>query len=458
MKPLSQKNEPGLLLAQVYSDLKNRLRPKQKSDMSMLLLRGLLLIIVVETVFLCIQMVAQNFSFFTDLLLVCALLALVFIVSLNLVLRVATPSRPQGVNVAELLEREVIPLDSTEVYSVLRDRVVLVTGAAGSIGSELCRQVLDYGPACLIALDSNETGLFDLAESLRGHPYAQHLCVQIDDIVDSKSMQQLFERQRPQVVFHAAAYKHVPLLERFPAHAVRTNALGTYHLCRLAQRYAVERFVFISTDKAAAPTSVMGMSKRVGEMVVQSLAAQPECATCFCAVRFGNVLGSRGSVVPIFKQQIEQGGPLTVTHPEATRYFMTIPEACGLVILTAAIALRGGLYMLDMGQPVRILDVARKMIRQHGLREGKDIQIVYTGLRAGEHMHEVLTSTQEALLPTTHNKIFCVQSDDALPVFGDMEHWMNYIEDNLPLFDEAELRAFLFGLVQRQEMIGSMQR
>ncbi len=235
--------------------------------------------------------------------------------------KIASPTphirNPYEINVANLLEREVVPLEMSEAYAALKGQVILVTGAAGSIGSELCKQLLNCEPELLIALDVNETGLFDLAEGLRSraHPQVARLYPFIGDITDVQRISRLFVEKRPTVVFHAAAYKHVPLLEQYPDLAIRTNTLATYHLCRLARQYEVAHFVFISTDKAAEPVSVMGASKRLGEMIVQSLANSPDGVTRFCAVRFGNVIGSRGSVVPIFAQQIEQGGPLTVTDP-----------------------------------------------------------------------------------------------------------------------------------------------
>src|SRR5260370_21068159 len=232
-----------------------------------------------------------------------------------------------GLNLIDLLERDVVSFQEPEIFAALKDQVILVTGAAGSIGSELCRQLLSYGPKAVIALDMNETGLFDLAESVHAHPNAACLHVSIGDITDMRELARLFAQERPKVVFHAAAYKHVPLLEQFPYQAVRTNILSTYRLCCLAREYEVERFVFISTDNAAEPVSVMGASKRIGELIVQAHAKITDSVTSFCAVRFGNVIGSRGSVVPIFTRQIEEGGPVTVTDPDATRYFMTIPEA-----------------------------------------------------------------------------------------------------------------------------------
>ena len=361
-----------------------------------------------------------------------------------------------GVNLSDLLEREIVPLQSAEAQALLKNQVILVTGAAGSIGSELCRQLLDYEPELVIALDTNETGLFDLAESLRHHPRAANLFPYIGDIRDAQAMSRLFTKVRPRIVFHAAAYKHVPLMEQFPDQAVHTNAIATYHLCRLAGERGVDRFIFVSTDKAAAPVSILGASKRAGELVVQSL-AQMECyQTRFCAVRFGNVIGSRGSVVPLFARQIESGGPVTVTDPEATRYFMTIPEACGLVITTAAIAEQGGLYMLDMGYPMRILDLAVKMLRLYGLREGRDIQIVFTGLRPGERLHETLVASDEELVSTVHDKIFSVVYTCGIPTSSTITQWMLSLDEALQSDRMAQLRDCLFEMVQVHELIAAI--
>ncbi len=380
------------------------------------------------------------------------LLSLLFLGCIKMLPRVGNARSMREINAACLLEREVVPLPTSQAHAVLKGQIILVTGAAGSIGSELCQQLLDYEPKLLIALDSNETGLFDLAESLRSHPYTANLYPYIGDITDVQRLSRLFAKEQPQIVFHAAAYKHVPLLEQYPDQAIRTNVLATYHLCRLAQEHKVTHFIFISSDKAAEPIGVMGASKRVGEMIVQTLAQSENCATCFCAVRFGNVMGSRGSVVPIFAQQIERGGPVTVTDPDATRYFMTIPEACGLVILTAAIAEPGGLYLLNMGSPVRILDLAIKMIRLRNLRVGRDIPIVYTGLRPGERLHETLVAANEELIPTVHRKIFCVTHRDCLPMLATVAQWIQTLDSDLQQESSTQLREHLFRIVREQEL------
>ncbi len=405
---------------------------------------------LITTLFLEVIAVLQIISgihlFFASIVLGGALSALLSLVCFKML----SPLRARlNINVEDLLERQMVPFEGTDMLTVLHGQVILVTGAAGSIGTELCRQLLGYAPAVLLALDTNETGLFELAESIRTHVYGTRMRLCIGDITDKDGLASLFAREQPTIVFHAAAYKHVPLLEQFPDQAVRTNILATYHLCRLAQEHKVERFVFISTDKAAEPVSVMGASKRVGEMIVQTLEQTPGCSTCFCAVRFGNVLGSRGSVVPIFSRQIEQGGPVTVTDPAATRYFMSIPEACGLVICAATMAVQGGLYLLDMGKAMRIMDLARKMIHLHGFVADRDISIVYTGLRPGERLHETLVAAGEELMPTEHSKIFCVIHKGALPTFAAVIQWIHMLEDSLRRGRRTQLREQLFKIVQQ---------
>jgi len=382
-----------------------------------------------------------------------SLLAILFLSCTKMLRLVVNATSAHNVNLADLLERDVVPLHSVDAYSMLKGQIVLVTGAAGSIGSELCHQLLNYEPKLLIALDTNETGLFELAQSLHIHPLASHLLLRIGDITDLKSMHHLFESKRPQVLFHAAAYKHVPLLEEHPDQAVRTNVLGTYHLCCLAREYQVERFVFVSTDKAAEPKSILGASKRVGEMLIQAMAQSPFGTTRFCAVRFGNVIGSRGSVVPVFSRQIEQGGSVTVTDVRTTRYFMTIPEACGLVILTATLVGHGELYLLDMGEPIRIVDIAKKMVHARGLRVGRDIPISYIGLRPGERLHETLVASDETLLPTSHHKIFCVDNTINVPTIDTMEGWIGILSERLLQLDHVRIRSCLFDIVHCSDQV-----
>ncbi len=309
----------------------------------------------------------------------------------------------QEVRIEDLLGRPVIQLEQAAVRALLAGKHVLVTGAAGSIGSELVRQLADMDVAQLTLVDIAESGLYDVQMELQGKGRAANLAVLVADVRDRTRMQEVFAVQRPQVVFHAAAYKHVPLMEAQPAEAVHTNVGGTRIVAELAAELGVERFVLISTDKAVNPTSVMGASKRIAEMVVGAIAK--EANTAFITTRFGNVLGSSGSVIPLFRKQIAAGGPVTVTHPQVNRFFMTIPEACRLVLEAAAMGKGGEIFVFDMGEPVRITDLAEKMIRLSGKEPGADIAIVYTGLRPGEKLYEELLATSENTLPTHHPRI-----------------------------------------------------
>ncbi|PYT33067.1 MAG: hypothetical protein DMF52_16365 [Acidobacteria bacterium] len=314
----------------------------------------------------------------------------------------ARVSQIRLVDLEDLLGRDVISLDSRSLRMALSGKRVLVTGAAGSIGRELARQIASHEPEQLIVLDRNENNLFYLEAELRDlHPLLELLPV-VGDVIDRKRMDQLFVQCRPHVVFHAAAYKHVPLMEQNAAEAVKNNVLATRGLAQTAYRSGVERFVYVSTDKAVRPTSVMGATKRLGERLVKSFDAG---RTRFIAVRFGNVLGSDGSVIPTFRKQIALGGPVTVTHPEASRYFMTIPEAVQLVLTAGAMGEGNETFLLQMGQPVRIVDMARNMIELSGLKPDKDIRIVFTGLRPGEKLHEELKGDSEEALPTPNDKI-----------------------------------------------------
>lgn len=306
----------------------------------------------------------------------------------------------RDLDVSDLLGREAAPVDSAEIAEYLAGATVLVTGAGGSIGSEIARQVSAYGPARLLLLDRDETLLHDLMAGPLAASGAQPI---LADICDEVRIQRLFERYRPDVVFHAAAQKHVPILERYPAEAVRVNVLGTLSLARTAAQSGCQRFVHISTDKAADPCSVMGASKRAAEQIVFELGR--EHAVPFVAVRFGNVLASRGSVVPTFLRQILEGGPVTVTDAEMTRYFMTIPEAVSLVLQSGAVVTDGRVYLLDMGEPVSILALAHQMIRLAGLRPGEDIAVEVVGMRPGERLHERLHDDAEVVEPAEHPSI-----------------------------------------------------
>ncbi len=333
----------------------------------------------------------------------------------------------------DLLDRSPIRLDDAVVGCFIREGVMLVTGAAGSIGSELVRQLLRHSPRQIILLDQSESGLFELDFTLRHAiskalvPVRTILTPQVADVSDERRMQQVFAMHRPDFVFHAAAYKHVPLMEEHPYEAVKVNVLGTKIMADLAVRFGVTRFVLISTDKAVRPTNVMGATKRFAELYVQNLNGPTTTATApvrFMATRFGNVLGSSGSVVPIFKRQIEAGGPVTVTHPEITRYFMTVSEACQLVLEAAAIGNGGEVFSFDMGQPVRIADLARQMIQRAGYIVNKDIALLFTGLRPGEKLYEELLGADDLTLPTHHPKINVarLRSPDAVRLEAALHH------------------------------------
>jgi len=317
----------------------------------------------------------------------------------------ARVSQIRLVDLEDLLGREVVSLDNQALRQSLSGKRVLVTGAAGSIGRELARQIVSYDPDLLIVLDRNENNLFYLEAELReAHPVLNLLAV-VGDVLDRKRL------DRPHVVFHAAAYKHVPLMEHNAAEAVKNNVLATRGLAQAALRSGVERFIYVSTDKAVRPTSVMGATKRLGERLVKSFGAEN---TRFIAVRFGNVLGSDGSVIPTFRKQIAAGGPVTVTHPEASRYFMTIPEAVQLVLTAGAMGEGNETFLLQMGQPVRIVDMARNMIELSGLKPDEDVKIVFTGLRPGEKLHEELKNDSEEALPTSNDKIMALTGVEPL--------------------------------------------
>jgi FlaA1/EpsC-like NDP-sugar epimerase len=318
------------------------------------------------------------------------------------------------VNIEELLGRDTIKLDNQNVKKALLGKKIMITGAAGSIGSELARQVLYYHPKELILIDQAETALFDLESELKLKKGTLKVEYLVTDISNIDRMCAIFETFRPQVVYHAAAYKHVPMMERNPFEAILCNVLGTKICADLSVKHEVERFVMVSTDKAVNPTSVMGCSKRIAEIYVQSLgkylqAKNPE-STMFITTRFGNVLGSNGSVIPTFRKQIRTGGPVTVTHPKITRFFMTIPEACQLVLEAGVMGKGGEIFVFDMGKSVKILDLAKKMIRLSGLQLGKDIEIIFTGLRNGEKLYEEVLSSHEDTLPTYHHKILIAKT------------------------------------------------
>jgi len=315
----------------------------------------------------------------------------------------STPSSDRAVplppTLEELLGHEDVDTGVHAVAGFLTGRRVLVTGAGGSIGSELARQIAAYGPAELTLLDRDETGLQQTQLSIAGHGLLDTRDVVLTDIRDRDSLVQVFASRRPEIVFHAAALKHLPLLEQYPAEGWKTNVLGTLNVLSAAREAGVERFVNVSTDKAANPTSTLGATKRLAERLTAWFAEQT--SEQYVSVRFGNVFGSRGSIVPVFQELIARGGPVTVTHPDATRYFMSIPEACHLVVQAAAIGSPGQVLLLDMGEPVRILDVARRLIA----RSGRSVDIVYTGLRPGEKLHEELSNCGDTVQRSLHPKI-----------------------------------------------------
>lgn len=312
------------------------------------------------------------------------------------------------IQIEDLLGREEIQINLKVIEQEVNDKVILITGAAGSIGSELVRQIATFKPQTILLFDIAETPLYQIETYMLEH--YPHISVEaiIGDVRHTERLEMVFQLYHPQIIYHAAAYKHVPMMEHHPSEAIITNVLGTRNVANYALKYEAEKFIMISTDKAVNPTNVMGASKRIAEIYVQSLAKYIQtksCSTQFITTRFGNVLGSNGSVIPRFKEQIEQGGPITVTDRNIIRYFMTIPEACRLVLEASVNGENGEIYIFDMGDPVKIDDLARNMIRLAGLEPGKDIQIIYTGLRSGEKLYEELLAQQEITKPTSHPKI-----------------------------------------------------
>ncbi len=345
------------------------------------------------------------------------------------------------VRVDDLLAREPVHLDVPRVRTFVTGKRVLVTGAAGSIGSELCRQIAGYGPERLVLYDRHENGMYGLEMELRARFPEVSIEPVLGDVLLPDQLDAVFGVERPELVFHAAAYKHVPLAERNVLEAVRNNVLGTRNVAEAAISHGVREFVLVSTDKAVRPTSVMGVTKRVAEMVLQGL----QNGGCrFVAVRFGNVLGSSGSVVPLFREQIARGGPVTVTHPEVTRYFMTIPEAVQLILQAATLGEGGEVFILEMGEPVRIVDLARNMIRLSGFEPDEDIEIVFTGLRPGEKMTEELVAEEEAIATTYHDRINVLRRSGRAP---HPEAWLPDVERSVAGADAGEALRILQRLV-----------
>ena len=343
-----------------------------------------------------------------------------------------------NVKIEDLLGREEIQMNNKMISEEMNSKSIMVTGAAGSIGSEIVRQLIAYFPSKIILVDQAESGLFDLEYELVGRtPSNTEIVVKVADVSDINRMSYIFRTHKPSIVFHAAAYKHVPLMEKNPYEAVKINILGTRILADLAAENGVDKFVMVSTDKAVNPTNVMGATKRFAEMYTQSMNQLEGMHTKFIATRFGNVLGSNGSVIPLFKKQIERGGPVTVTHPDITRYFMTIPEACELVLEAATMGEGGEVFVFDMGESVKIINLAKKMITLSGMRVDRDIEIKFTGLRPGEKLYEELLSTDENTLPTHHPKILIAKVN--VPSYAYMDIQMNLIQEVLVVGDNNEL-------------------
>ncbi len=349
--------------------------------------------------------------------------------------------RIKQINLEDLLRRNRVDLNMDVVKNFVKDKTVLVTGGVGSIGSEICRQVLQFGAKKLVIFDINENGLFYFDNELKEDYDTDRYELRLGSIRDRKRMEEIFTEFSPEIVVHAAAHKHVPMMEINPREAIKNNVFGTLNVAQTAILHKVNKFILISTDKAVNPTNIMGASKRITELLVQMLDTMSD--TEFAAVRFGNVLGSNGSVVPFFQKQIETGGPVTVTHPEMQRYFMTIPEACQLVLEAGAMAHGGEIFVLDMGQPVKIYDLACDLIRLNGLEPGRDIKIIFTGLRPGEKLFEEISLDQETTTKTTNNKIFINK-----PVDNDFDLFSRQVKDlEVSAMDEKRGIDEMFGLV-----------
>ena len=329
----------------------------------------------------------------------------------------------RDVGIEDLLGRDPIELDNHNIKSLINGKVVLVTGAGGSIGSELCRQIMLHNPKQIVLLDNYENSLYDIELELKTNHPNNDIRAVVANIREKERLDTIFESHRPEIVFHAAAHKHVPLMENNPTEAIKNNVFGTYNLVNCSDKYDVKRFILISTDKAVNPTNIMGATKRLCEMIIQ--AKDRVSKTEYVAVRFGNVLGSNGSVVPLFKKQLAHGGPLTVTHKEITRFFMTIPEAVALVLQAITYAEGGEIFVLDMGEPVKIYDLAKSLIELSGYTLGEDMEIEITGMRPGEKLYEELLMNEENLESTKHDKIFITES---------MDFTMEDIEKKLDMF------------------------
>lgn len=359
--------------------------------------------------------------------------------------------------IQDLLERKPIVINNQSLTFQLKGKTIMITGAAGSIGSEIVRQVLKYDPAHVVVLDQAETPLHDVHLEIKKLNSSAQIHSVIADIRDGEAMEMVFRRFTPEIVYHAAAYKHVPIMEENPAQAIFTNVMGTKNLADLAVKYEVNKFVMVSTDKAVNPSSVMGASKRIAEKYVQSLFCDLERSyskkTKFITTRFGNVLGSNGSVVPLFTRQIEEMGPVTITHPDIIRYFMTIPEACQLVLEAGSMGKGGEIYIFDMGKPVKILDLAKKMIRLAGYVPDKDIKIQFTGLRPGEKLYEELLNDAAKTLPTYHEKIMIAQ--DPMDEFAGLSQKIDLLINTAKTYDSHEIVLQMKGIVPEFKSMNS---
>ena len=344
-------------------------------------------------------------------------------------------SKLREVQIEDLLGREPIQVNLDEIMGYVQNKVVMVTGGGGSIGSELCRQIAAHKPKQLVIVDIYENNAYDIQQELKRKYPDLNLEVLIGSVRNTHRINNIFEKYRPNIVYHAAAHKHVPLMEDSPNEAIKNNVFGTFKTAEAADRYGAEKFVLISTDKAVNPTNIMGASKRMCEMIVQMFARHSK--TNFVAVRFGNVLGSNGSVIPLFKKQIAAGGPVTVTHPDIIRYFMTIPEAVSLVLQAGAYAKGGEIFVLDMGKPVKILDLATNLIKLSGYKVGEDIKIEFTGLRPGEKLYEELLMNEEGL-QETDNKLIHIGK----PIEFDEEEFRKQLEilDKLSREDSPQIK------------------
>ena len=361
----------------------------------------------------------------------------------------------RDVDIEDLLGREPIKVNMEEMSGYIEERTVLVTGGGGSIGSELCRQIASFNPKHLIIVDNYENNAYAIQQELiRKYEGKLNLSTIIASIREYKRMDEIFNEYKPDVVFHAAAHKHVPLMENSPSEAIKNNIFGTLNVARLADTYKVKRMVLISTDKAVNPTNIMGATKRAAEMIIQTINKNSE--TEFVAVRFGNVLGSNGSVIPLFKKQIAEGGPVTITHPDIIRYFMTIPEAVQLVLQAGAMAKGGEIFILDMGEPVKIVDLANNLIRLSGFEPGVDIKIEYSGLRAGEKLYEELLMSEEGLTKTANSKIFIGKpvEFDTKKVIHNLEILKKIVDNEDVELIDSVMRAFVTTYIRPEDANG----